>query len=170
MTAYQKTTAKNLYLSDPSLTYADIAKQVGKTPRTVERWANAEEPSWAEQRKQTAEQREQYAKVTSIEEARKRPSNPRPVRKLDGPIDELESIDGAIATLATALTGTGDGHNAAPANSLGSIAGGLCKLIELRRKIAPPTAVDLAHQLLELGITPQEFVEELRDQWRNRSA
>ena len=166
MTAYQKTTAKNLYLSDPSLTYADIAKQVGKTPRTVERWANAEEPSWAEQRKQTAEQREQYAKVTSIQEARQRPSNPRPVRKLTGPIDELQAIDGAIDTLTLALR-AGD---ETPANSLGGIAGGLCKLIELRRKLAPPTAADLAQQVLELGLTPTDFVKELREQWANRTA
>lgn len=41
----------------------------------------------------------------------------------------------------------------------------LCKLLELRQKLAPPTAADLAERVLELGISPYEFVKELREKW-----
>jgi len=50
--------------------------------------------------------------------------------------------------------------------SLGGLAGGLVRLLEYRRKISPPTAALLAEMVLALGISPTEFVRELRDKWQ----
>lgn len=142
--------AKRLYL-EKGWTQGAIATHFGVTTRTVERWASAD--TWGEK-----------SKVVSIKAAPKPKSEPpaprrEPVGRSAG-IDEMEVIDGAISDLSAALASTED------VRSLGGLAGGLVRLLEYRRKVSPPTAAEMAEQLLALGISPSEFVKELRAKWQ----
>jgi hypothetical protein len=41
---------------------------------------------------------------------------------------------------------------------IGGIATGLCRLIELRNKLVPKSAAELADMAIALDISPQEFI------------
>jgi hypothetical protein len=88
----------------------------------------------------------------------------RPSRsRRTGRIDEVDEIDHAITQLSGWISG------GAEPKSLEGCASALAKLIELRRKLVPATAAELAEQVLALGISPAEFVHELKEKWQQRA-
>jgi hypothetical protein len=165
------TTAKSL---------AALASQFGVGKRTIEGWCS--DGHWADQRK--------AQKVVSIDEAKSKAQTPKPkpvnapappptrepIRarslKRRGEIDEFQIVEDAIDSLSGLLTGmTAGGEEGKPIDTrgIGGTAGALVKLLEYRRKIAPPTARDMAEQVLALGIDPKEFARELRERWFQRA-
>ena len=87
----------------------------------------------------------------------------RPTKRRSGRIDEVDEIDHAITQLSGWIGG------GAEPKSLEGCASALAKLIELRRKLVPATAAELAEQVLALGISPTEFVHELKERWQHRA-
>lgn len=165
--------AKKLSL-EQGLTQAAIAQRLGVSQRTVERWAS--EDGWGARKKA-------QAKVISINEAKSQPSQPPPAsthnnppsvrpRRQRGEVDELEIVEDAIENLATLLgcSGMSDGSDRPiDTRGIGGIAGALVKLLEYRRKIQPPTAAELAEQAIAMGVSPDQFMQALRDAWRLRA-
>jgi transposase-like protein len=149
-------------------TIASIAARLGVNRRTIERWAD--DGAWREQK--------QAQNVVPIGEAKSKQPKPKPVnthptpcheprvrRREQGEIDELEMIELALADVSTAMSTA----SSEDLRSLGSLAGALCKLLEYRRKIKPPTVVDLAEQVIALGISPSDLVAELKTRWAQRA-
>jgi hypothetical protein len=90
-----------------------------------------------------------------------------------GPVDRLVSwmnwklSKGRFASLAAALEGDGEGK--IDARSMGGIAGGLVKLLEYRRKVQPQTAAEVVELAIGLGISPNEFIDQLEVAWQRRA-
>lgn len=150
---------KQLYLTS-SESMADLAERFGLSKRAIEK--KASEEGWAALRK--------AGKISAVKVSPKKSESPKTHRQPIQPnrsrqhssvIDELEVLETAIATLSGAIEG-------AEVKSLEGAASSLAKLLELRRKFAPPTAAALAEQVLALGISPTEFVQELKDQWSQK--
>lgn len=161
---------------DKGMTQEAIAQHFNVSVRTIERWASQD--GWGARKK--------AQKVVSIGEAKSKtqPLPPNPVnttlptptrepvrvrRRDRGEIDELEIVEGAIVNLDLLLSSmssaSGD-DRPIDTRGIGTTAGALVKLLEYRRKIQPPTAADLAEQILALGITPNELVAELKARWQ----
>jgi hypothetical protein len=79
-------------------------------------------------------------------------------------VDEIEIIDSAIASLSAILS-----SGIEDTRGIGGIATGLCRLIELRNKLVPKTAADLADMAIALGLSPAEFIRALNDQWQKKA-
>jgi hypothetical protein len=159
--------AKRLAL-EKGWTQAKIASHFSVTTRTVERWAQKD--GWGALK--------QAQNVVSISEARKpspspsTPRNPPSIRQSTADsIDEIQVVEGAIASLYTMITGINDRGDDIPVDTrgIGGIAGALVRFLEYRRKIKPPTAAELAEQVIAMGISPAEFVSELKQQWQQRA-
>ncbi|MBD3882159.1 LysM peptidoglycan-binding domain-containing protein [Phormidium tenue FACHB-886] len=135
-----------------------IAKRFGISERTLIRWSKADpEGEWTVLRKAKTIVSAPKLQVIDGE----LPARENRVRRSRGTIDELEIIELAISDLsATLASGETDSR------SLGSIAGALVRLLEYRRKIQPATAAELAELVLSLGISPTEFVSELKQRWQ----
>jgi transposase-like protein len=151
----RKDQAKALFLNGETI--QAIADRFDISRRTVERWADA--GNWREEK-------EQQSNVVPLA----KPKQPKlathppvrvPLRRSEG-LDDLEVIEGAIAELAAALPDADD-------KSKGGIANALRGLVEYKRKLRPPTATELAQQVIELGISPTEFVRELKEKWQHRA-
>lgn len=150
--------AKKLYLHD-GLTMDAIAQKLGVSRRTIERWsANDPEGKWTDLKL--------AQKVVAFSPRADAPTEPAKPRRQRGhsEIDELKIIELAISDLSATL-----GSGETDSRSMGGIAGGLVRLLEYRRKICPPTAAELADLVLELNISPQEFVAELKQRWLQRA-
>lgn len=132
-------------------TIAAIAETIGVTRRTIERWAG--EGAWREKR----------GNVVSIKKQPK-PDIPRPKRQR-GAIDEMELIEMALGDVSSAMSTA----SSEDLRALGGLATALCRLIELRRKVQPPTVAVLAEQAIDLNISPSEFMAELSKQWKLRA-
>lgn len=147
--------AKDDYVSgDESL--AAIALRFGISKRAVEKRASDE--GWAALR-----QAQSGSKATA------RVSKPAPLpppTRRSGPqdFDEIEILTSAIASLSGILSGGSE-----DTRGIGSVATGLCRLIELRNKLLPKTAADLADMAISLGISPQEFIRALSDKWEKQA-
>jgi transposase-like protein len=151
----RKDQSKALFLNGETI--QAIADRFGISRRTVERWADA--GNWREEK-------EQQSNVVPLAKPKPKPTTTHPpirapLRRSEG-MDDLEVIEGAIAELSASLTDPEE-------RSKGSIATALCRLIELRRKLQPPTSTELAQQLIDLGISPAEFVRELKEKWQQRA-
>ncbi len=120
--------------------------------RTIERWAK--DGGW--EAKRTA------AKVINLDTNRTPRENPRSIRRAH-PENTLEILNDAIATLYADL-GSSVGKDAA------AIANSLKGLLEYREKLQPPTASDLVKRAIELGYTPDTFMQALRDEWQRQKA
>jgi hypothetical protein len=140
---------KKAYLEGAE-SYASLAMRFGVGKSTIEARASAE--GWAALKKQG--------------KAPVPPQKPqiRPRVTQGNTLDEVEIIEGAIISLSGYLLG-----GAEDTRGIGSIAGGLCKLIELRNKLVPKNATDLADMAIELGITPKDFIRALSDKWQERA-
>ncbi len=137
---------------------AAIAAQFGISERTIYRWMEADpEGDWVALRKARGIVKPKLQVISNATPHTLLPPPARPRRS--GDINELEIVDLAISDLSTKIAGDID------ARSLGGCAGALCRLIELRRKLVPPTAAALAEQVIALGISPSEFVAELKKRW-----
>ena len=152
----RKDQAKALFLNGETI--QAIADRFNISRRTVERWADG--GNWREEK-------EQQSNVVPLAKPKQQPkltTHPpvrAPLRRSDS-IDDLEVIEGAIAELSASLPDS-------PVMSKGSIANALRGLIEYKRKLQPPTAADLAQQVIDLGISPAEFVAELKERWQHRA-
>lgn len=107
---------------------------------------------------ETRSAEEQWAKCRDRLAPKKSEDKPRRPRRQSTGVDELEVVDAAIADLSADLTDS-------PIRSKESAATALVRLLEYREKLVPMTAADLAARAIELGISPEKFVEELREQW-----
>jgi transposase-like protein len=156
---------KRAYL-DSTDSMAQVAQRFGLTSRTVERWASEE--GWAAERKGRSLSNEPAkAVVTEVLPTEPMPK-PQPIarRRATEQIDELEIIDTAILDIRAAM---GGGSDSVDLRSLGSAASGLCRLVELRLKLQPKTAADLAKQAMQLGIKPETFLQALAEQWQQQA-
>lgn len=158
----QQQKAKRLH--DKGLTYAAIAAAIGVSVRTVERWGAA--GGWAKQSPDAEPEKAQvHTNVVEMATAEFRSGSDRPRRnRRDSTLDEIAIVEDAIWSLSGLLCG-GEGISV-NSPGVGSTASALVRLLEYRRKIAPPTAADLAEQAIALGYSPQEFAAELRRQWQ----
>jgi hypothetical protein len=159
--------AKRLSL-EKGWTQEAIALHFNMSTRTIERWAAQD--GWGA--------RKQAQKVVAIGSSRKQtsptpgdePVSPKP-RRQRGAIDEMEIIESAIVSLDALLSSMGglSGDDRIDTRGIGGTASALVKLLEYRRKIQPPTAAELADLVIELGISPTEFVAELKQKWLQRA-
>lgn len=83
-------------------------------------------------------------------------------RKAHSPLGDCDILETAIADMSAALV-------AAEVKSKEGCASALAKLLELRRKLFPATAEEIASQCMALGISPEDFIEALRQQWQERA-
>ena len=77
--------------------------------------------------------------------------------------NDLDVVDGAIGRLSTVILSTNDER------VLGGIATALVRLIQFRQQLQPPTAAQLAEAAISAGISPQDFIRELDDRWRQQA-
>lgn len=126
---------------------AKLAIQFGVSKRSIELKVDAE--GWK------AERETKVMKVPPPENA---------PRRSRGRVDELELVDNALHTIDRVLSG-GD----TDAKGLGTCASALCRLIEMRLKLQPRTAADLAELAIGLGMSPGDFARELRIAWEKRA-
>ena len=153
----RKDQSKALFLNGETI--QAIADRFNISRRTVERWADA--GNWREEK-------EQQSNVVPLAKPKQpklvtHPPIRAPLRRSDSGIDDLEVIEGAIAELSASLPVAED-------KSKGGIATALGRLVELRQKMQPKTAAELAQQVIDLGISPAEFVAELKEKWQQRRA
>ena len=83
-------------------------------------------------------------------------------RRTTSALDEIEILETAIADMSAALV-------LAETKSKEGCASALAKLLELRRKLVPTTAEEIADQCMTLGISPEDFIDALRQQWQERA-
>lgn len=147
-----------------------IAQKLGVSRRTVERWATEdEEGKWTDLK--TAR------KVVGISEARAAREDvaPRPKRSQKAEdFKPLQLVDLALNDVSGMMAGRECMGDDGPitmisGRDMAGLASALCKLIELRLKLAPPTAEALAERAIALGYSPQEFAAELRRQWQQQA-
>lgn len=170
MSEAKREKAKRLSEAEPGLTQAAIAQRIGVAQRTVERWAS--EDGWGARRKAEG-------KVVSISTPRSNHQNPPSVKRQrkGEPLEELEMVEGVVESLYLLLLGMSAGgiqddsghQQPIDTRGIGGTAGAFVRLLEYRRKIAPPTAAALAEQAIALGLSPSEFVTELKRQWQQRA-
>jgi transposase-like protein len=166
--------AKKLYLDD-GLTMDAIAQKLGVSRRTVERWSASDpEGKWTDLK--LAQKVVSFVRPDSAEhsrpvERRDEPVKVRP-RRQRGQVDELEIVESAIVNLDLLLgcmCGASGDDRPVDTRGVGTTAGALVKLLEYRRKVQPPTAAELAEQVLALNINPAEFAQELKRAWQLRA-
>jgi hypothetical protein len=146
---------KQHYLSsDESL--AAVAMRFGVSKRAIE--DKSAEGGW-----EALKTAGTVAEVETETEERSPEPVRRPTKRRSGRIDEVDEIDHAITQLSGWIGG------GAEPKSLEGCASALAKLIELRRKLVPLTAAELAEQVINQGISPVEFVRELKEQWQQRA-
>ncbi|RCJ20162.1 hypothetical protein A6S26_05420 [Nostoc sp. ATCC 43529] len=150
--------AKDAYVTGTD-SLAAIAMRFGISKRAVEK--RSSEESWLASRQAHQAQNSVQAKPAARSAPLPPPNAQR--RQAQG-IDEIEIIDCAIASLSCILAGGGE-----DTRGIGGIATGLCRLIELRNKLVPKTAADLADMAISLDISPQEFIRALNDQWQKKA-
>lgn len=147
--------AKDAYVAGTE-SLAAIALKFGISKRAVEKRASDE--GWAALR-----QAQQGVQPKTTVRATPAPLPPRPRHQPQG-LDEVEIIDTAIASLSAILSGGME-----DTRGIGGIATGLCRLIELRNKLVPKTAADLADMAISLDISPADFIRALNDQWQKKA-
>lgn len=176
----KKELAKAKFITGESI--QAIADQLDISRRTVERWAaelDEQGRTWRDLRESNTTT---VQKVIPIAEAKAKaksiPTDPTPyrnppsVRRQKSQVDEFEIVENAIVSLDLLLGSMGgmsDDGRPVDTRGVGGIAGALVKLLEYRRKIQPPSAAELAEQVIALGISPTEFARELREQWHLRA-
>lgn len=122
--------------------------------RTIERWAK--DGGW--EAKRTA------SKIINLDTTRQpQPrQNPRPTRDLSD--DPFEIANTVIADLQGDMA-----RSDMPAKDKAAIANSLKSWVEFRRKLKPPTVADLVELAIELGVSADEFLDELENAWTKRA-
>lgn len=158
-----KERAKRLYLEGDTL--ASVALKIGRSKRTVERWSS--EGGW-EALKNGMPGNSKFEKkaIALIESSEKKLNEVKTRVEVRSAVREtIEGVNTAINYLMDAIE-----TQEAKAKSLEGCVSALAKLFELREKLQPKTAADLAKMAIELGLKPEDFATELRDQWDRISA
>lgn len=149
--------AERLYVSK-NWTMEAIAQKFSVNRRTIERWAK--DKDWSAKKRAN--------NVVSIHQ--ERPVSDEPpiarVRRKADDIDELEIVTLALIDLSADLS---MGGGEVDIRGKAAVAGALCKLIELRLKLKPRTAAEVADMAIALGLKPHEFANELRQRWQSRA-
>ncbi|MCC5644761.1 hypothetical protein LC607_17815 [Nostoc sp. CHAB 5824] len=165
--------AKNDYIAGTE-SLAAIAMRFGISKRAVEKRASDE--GWAALRQAQSGQPPKTIRTPtpappapSSLSRRRQPHRQSlmgetPKTALAQEMDEVEIINDAIASLSGILSGGME-----DTRGIGGIATGLCRLIELRNKLVPKTAADLADMAIALGISPAEFIRALNDQCQKKA-
>lgn len=83
------------------------------------------------------------------------------------PPTELEAVDRLILSTSAALT---EACEMQDFRHIGTLTNTLISLIELKRKINPPTIVELVEMAIEMGCTPDNFLRELHNAWNARNS
>lgn len=161
-TMSQKQQAEKLF--NQGETIATIATKLGVSRRTIERWAN--DGAWREKRSNVVSIAD-GAKKKPLQQSPESDHNPAPIRRRSrgGDIDELDLVDLALSDVSAAMSGAGQED----IRSLGSLATALCRLVELRLKLKPRTAAELAELAIALKLSPTEFARELRQAYEKRA-
>ncbi len=151
--------AKDAYVNGTE-SLAAIAMRFGISKRAVEKRASDE--GWAALR----QSQNGVQPKTTVRSSTPTPYSPFSNRHRDElqELNEVEIIDSAITSLSKILAGGGE-----DTRGIGGIATGLCRLIELRNKLVPKTAADLADMAIALGISPAEFIRALNDQCQKKA-
>lgn len=137
-------------------TYASLALRFGVGKSTIEEKASKE--GWSALKKSRGNSQTPEPQKTIKPAPVRRPS-PQPQD-----FDEIEILTTAIASLSAILSG-----GIEDTRGIGGIATGLCRLIELRNKLQPKSAADLADMAISLGIKPQDFIRALSDKWEKQA-
>jgi hypothetical protein len=143
--------AKEAYVTSTE-SLAAIAMRFGISKRAVEQRASDE--GWAALRKGQSQPKTTRTPAPTPPTSRRHPQE----------LDEVEIINDAIASLSGILSGSME-----DTRGIGGIATGLCRLIELRNKLVPKTAADLADIAIALDISPAEFISALNNQWQKKA-
>jgi transposase-like protein len=158
---------------------AAIAAHFSIGQRTVEGWAS--DGGWDALRKTQkvvpigeARAKTQNAKPQSVNRPSPTPEDYPPIRsrRRAGQIDELEVVESAIVNLDLLLggmCGMSSDDRVIDTRGIGGVAGALCKLIELRLKLKPRTAAEVAEMAIALGVRPNEFMQALAEAWKLRA-
>ncbi len=144
---------KTAYLAGGE-TYASLALRFGIGKSTIE--AKAACDKWKDLKKAKAITPPPVVTTST-------PLYSRP-RRQPQELDEVEIINDAIASLSAIIS-----SGMEDTRGIGGIATGLCRLIELRNKLVPKTAADLADMAIALDISPTEFISALRDKWQKKA-
>lgn len=164
--------AEKAYVNGIERSLAAIATRFNLGKRTVEKYAS--EHDWDAKRRAnkvvTISPAQPKRSLSFSEDAPRKPQLSR-VRG-SSEIDDMEIVDGALASLSAALTsGTlqmsdGEVRYSVSGRDLAACASALIKVLEYRRKINPTSVAALAEMAIELGINPTEFMAELSRQWK----
>lgn len=126
-------------------TFIKIAERYKVSTKTVQRWAKA--GHW---RAEAVADNIVPLKAEFRERRERQPAN----------INELEIVDFALEDLSAIMAA-----ETVDVKAVGSIASALCRLIELRLKLKPRTASELADMAVALGLKPSDFAQELKERW-----
>lgn len=140
-----KAAIKAAYLGSkitPTAAVRQIAAEFNLNARTIWGWISKE--SW--------DLEKQTQKIINFDANKTR--EPRQ-RRSDAPIDQLEIIENAIRDLR-------DDLSVAEGREKAQIANALKGLLEYHGKLKPMSARELATRVVDLGISPAEFVAELK--------
>lgn len=163
----RKEQAKALFMLGTSI--SEIARQLDMSRRQVQRWK--EDGNWEALKASITPPKPAPAKIIDLHAPRpERPEPmPRPRRQLrEGEeLDLLQTVELAIADGAALITTCSDMNDT---KGFGGVAGGLCRLIELRLKLKPVEEAALIEQLLERGLSPRELVARLKEAGWSRPA
>lgn len=166
MSQDKKKQAEALFMQGVSI--SDIARKLDVARRTIQRWKD--EGGW-EAIKSTLPTTPKVIPIASkpkpVNNDPPPHRNPPSLRTKADSKDSIAIAEEVIQDLQTELVGVGDtplsGRNRA------ALANCLKVWVEYRDKLQPKTAADLAEMAIALGISPVEFMNELKRQWEKRA-
>lgn len=164
--------AKRLYCKGLSL--EQVAKQLKVSKRTVQRWKAGSTSNWDIGRAD-GDAEQASVKLEPAEEPTEHDSTPfqatlfpvpspkpKVSRNRGQSVNDLDICKDVILDLRDEIT-----DRKCKGAGMGQIAMALARLIELKRRIAPPTVDELVGLAIELGYGPDEFIAELQRRWQN---
>lgn len=172
-----KKTGETLHLRDEELPHPIEDEQASEAELDDEEFLPEQTAEPA--KKPTDEEMQQLEEMAAEDEPKPepiavvaQPQNVTPIRKrFRSQIDELEVIENAIVStdlLFRTMTSP-DQKGFIDTKGIGSTASALVRLLEYRRRINPPTVLELAELAIELNVKPEDFVKALREKWRLRA-
>ena len=151
---------EQLYLENETETYGSLAERFQVGLSTLERLGK--ERGWGRKRDQKKARRaDKLIKQSAIVTQSLENLNSNTLTKLDQFSQKrlLKTVEKGLRVFETAIE-----KNADNARVLGSLAGGLTKLVEVHLKLQPLTAADLVEILIQADIGPDEFLTQLKQE------
>lgn len=135
-------------------------------PSTIRKWSVS--GHWRALQLAAAEQPAKEAAIAAKTKPQNRPDSPRPatVATLQGHRERKADLEHVLDAIAEVVAAIGEARAERDYRPIGSLATALCKLIELKLKLSPQSAADLAERAVELQLTPEAFLDELAEAWR----